>query len=93
MKTIIILLFASMLFAFSDWDGPHIESAYLISGKLIVVKIIPSGTCYPEGGSPPGKAIKYIYVAKDNQIVLDTIITGLYYPETFHRNNARCEFE
>jgi len=82
--------FADLLF----YHTPMIKSVTIQdNGTLEVVTITPSMWSYPEGGSPPGIAIKYIYAAKDGKIYLKEKIDGKYYPETLERKPETIEFD
>lgn len=74
--------------------GSHIKSVTLKNnGELEVVEVKPSPFRYPEGGSPPGTAIKYIYAAKGGKIYLKEKVKGQYYPESFKTVPEHYEFK
>jgi len=62
-------------------------------GTLEVTKICPSPYMYPEGGSPPGTATKYIYTAKDGKIYLKEEKTGRHFPESTKTIPERIEWD
>jgi hypothetical protein len=91
---LIVLLIPCGAFANYFYNGTVIKSVTLQdNGTLEVVEVTPSPFMYPEGGSPPGDAVKYIYAAKDGKIFLKEKIKGSYYPESFETKPESIEFD
>ena len=67
----------------TSWGKWVIRSVTLVDGNLEVVETKSSGLAYPEGGSPPHTAKKTIYTAVNGKIVMQDMVTGYYYPESY----------